>query len=144
MSSLRYPQQHPRRQQQQRRAVPSPQPHLKKISQASETNSSLGSGAKAEIGIGAVLGILGLIAIGFLIWRRRHRYNAVHSTSDEAGNDAPEMVTGNWNEGHDLPVVVQDKKGKFSFNNWTSTKVLIEYRAGSYFRRRLTYRWETL
>lgn len=77
-------------------------------------NPGLGSGAKAGIGIGAALGVLALVAIGFLLWRRRHRYNSVKNTSDEAGNDAPEMVSGNWNEGHDLPVVVQDKKGEFS------------------------------
>lgn len=75
-------------------------------------DSSLGTGAKAGVGIGAALGVLALLAIGFLIWRRRHRYNAVQNTSDETDNDAPEMISANWNEGHDLPVVVQDKKGE--------------------------------
>lgn len=83
-------------------------------------NSGLGPGAKVGIGIGAALSVLALVVIGFLVWRRRHRYNSVKNTSDEAGNDTPEMVASNWSEGHDLPVVVQDKKGELSIDSLKS------------------------
>lgn len=78
----------------------------------SPPNPVLTTGAKAGIGIGAVSVVLAFVAIGLLVWRRRHRYNAVHNTSDRAGNNAPDVVPSNWNEGHDLPEVVQDKKGE--------------------------------
>ncbi|QDS75756.1 hypothetical protein FKW77_008595 [Venturia effusa] len=83
---------------------------LEKTSEAA-VDSGLGTGAKAGIGLGAVFGVLALLAGGFLLWRRSRRYAAVENTSNESSNDAPEMVTRNWNEGHDLPVVVEDKKG---------------------------------
>ncbi|RDI88408.1 hypothetical protein Vi05172_g1129 [Venturia inaequalis] len=76
----------------------------------SPPNPVLTTGAKAGIGIGAVSVVLAFVAIGLLVWRRRHRYNALHNTSDRAGNNAPDVVPSNWNEGHDLPEVVQDKK----------------------------------
>jgi MYXO-CTERM domain-containing protein len=87
---------------------------------AKETASSLSSGKKAGISIGAVLGAFVLLAFGFFIGRRRRRRHhhqditAPGPPEEAVEIVAPEMFQGNWAAGHYSPVSAQDGRGKLS------------------------------